>query len=52
VIKLGQETSEDAMLRRAMISELPITSRKWRKYAQYVIQRPELTDELKEKQEE
>jgi len=40
------------MLRRAMISELPITSRKWRKYAQYVVQRPELTDELKEKQEE
>ena len=37
VIKLGQETSEDPMLRRAMISELPITSRKWRKYAQYVI---------------
>ena len=35
-----------------MISELPITSRKWRKYAQYVIQRPELTDEQKEKQEE
>ncbi len=37
VIKLGQETSEDQMLRRSMISELPITSRKWRKYAQYVV---------------
>ena len=37
VVKLGFETSEDDMLRRAMISELPITSRKWRKYAQYVV---------------
>jgi hypothetical protein len=33
VVKLGYENSEDQMLRRAMISELPITSRKWRKYA-------------------
>lgn len=40
------------MLRRAMISELPIASRKWRRYAQYVIQKPSLTDEEKEKQEE
>ena len=37
------------MLRRAMISELPITSRRWRKYAQYVIQRPQLTEEEREK---
>jgi hypothetical protein len=37
VIKLGFETSEDKMLRRAMISELPINSRKWRKYVQYVV---------------
>jgi hypothetical protein len=52
VIKLGFETSEDKMLRRAMISELPIASRKWRKYAQYVQVRPELTPEEREKQEE
>ena len=52
VVKLGYETSEDQMLRRAMISELPIASRKWRRYAQYVVQRPQLTEEEKEKQEE
>ena len=52
VIKLGHETWENPMLHRAMISELPITSRKWQFYAQYVIQRPMLTDELKEKQKE
>lgn len=33
------------MLRRVMISELPITSRKWRRYAQYVVQRPQLSEE-------
>ena len=52
VIKLGFETSEDKMLRRAMISELPINSRKWRKYVQYVVQRPPLTDDEREKLEE
>ena len=52
VIKLGFETSEDKMLRRAMISELPINSRKWRKYVQYVVQRPQLTDDEREKLEE
>jgi len=40
------------MLRRAMISELPITSRKWRRYAQYVVQTPQLTVEEREKREE
>lgn len=40
------------MLRRVMISELPITSRKWRKYSQYVIQRPQLTEEEREKFED
>ena len=52
VVKLGYETSEDQMLRRAMISELPIASRKWRRYAQYVVQRPQLSEEEKERQEE
>ena len=37
VVRLAQETGEDAMLRKVMISELPITSRKWRRYAQYVV---------------
>ncbi len=40
------------MLRRVMLSELPINSRKWRKYAHYVIKRPELTEEEKVKMEE
>ena len=33
------------MLRRVMLSELPINSRKWRKYATYLIRQPELTEE-------
>lgn len=52
VVKLGFESHEDQMLRRAMLSELPITSRKWRKYAQYVVQRPQLTEDEREKREE
>jgi hypothetical protein len=52
VIRTGQEQGENAMLRRIMISELPITSRKWRKYSQYVIQRPQLTEDEREKLED
>jgi len=33
------------MLRRMMLSELPINSRKWRKYATYIIRQPTLTEE-------
>lgn len=33
------------MLRRIMLSELPINSRKWRKYATYIIRQPTLTEE-------
>lgn len=40
------------MLRKVMISELPIVTRKWRTFSQYVVQRPQLTDEEKEKQEQ
>ena len=40
------------MLRRAMLSELPIVSRKWRKYATYVVQRPQLSADEREKFEE
>ena len=35
-----------------MISELPLNTRKWRKYTQYVIRKPQLTEELKVKKEE
>jgi hypothetical protein len=43
------ESSEELLTKRAMISEIPIVSRKWRKYAQYVISRPQLSIEDKEK---
>lgn len=33
------------MLRRVMLSELPINSRKWRKYATYIVKTPQLTEE-------
>lgn len=42
------------MLRRVMLSELPINSRKWRKFATYMIKNPELTEDektLKESQD-
>jgi hypothetical protein len=40
------------MLRKVMLSELPINSRKWRKYATFVVKHRELTEDekvLKEK---
>lgn len=33
------------MLRKVMLSELPINSRKWRKFAQYVVKQGTLTEE-------
>ena len=36
-MRLGFQTNEEQMLRRVMLSELPINSRKWRKYATYLI---------------
>jgi hypothetical protein len=51
-MRVGFQTSEEQMLRRVMLSELPINSRKWRKYATYVIKNPELTEEEKEKQKD
>lgn len=35
-----------------MISEIPIVSRKWRKYAQYITTMPQLSNEDKEKQDD
>ena len=53
LMRLGFEYSEDeGAVRRAMISELPANTRKWRKYTQYQIKRPELTEEQKVKKEE
>ena len=43
-MRLGFQTNEEQMLRRVMLSELPINTRKWRKYAQYVIKYPELSE--------
>ena len=40
------------MLRRVMLSELPLNSRKWRKYSQFVIQKPELSEEDQKKFED
>ena len=46
------ENAEEEAFKRVMISELPLNTRKWRKYAQFVIRRPQLTEELKIKREE
>ena len=52
LLKLGFEYAEDESLKRVMISELPANTRRWRKYIQYQVKRPELTDEQKLKKEE
>ena len=44
-MRLGFQTNEEQMLRKVMLSELPINSRKWRKFATYLIKTPELTEE-------
>lgn len=49
---MGFENQEEEMVRRIMVSELPINTRKWRKYAQYVLRNPQLTEEQKLKKEE
>lgn len=46
------ESSEELLGKRAMISEIPIISRKWRRYAQFIITTPQLSNEDKEKQED
>ena len=47
IMRMGFQTNEEQMLRRVMLSELPINSRKWRKYATYIIKHPELSEEDK-----
>ena len=51
-MKLGFEYAEEESLKRVMLSELPLNTRKWRKYIQYQIKRPELTEEQKLKKED
>lgn len=51
-MRLGFEYAEDDNLKRVMLSELPQNTRRWRKYIQYHIKRPELTEEQKLKQQE
>ena len=46
------ESSEELLGKRAMISEIPMISRKWRRYAQFIITTPQLSNEDKEKQED
>lgn len=45
IMRLGFEYAEDDNLKRVMLSELPQNTRRWRKYIQYHIKRPELTEE-------
>ena len=40
------------MFKRVMISELPVNARKWRKFVQYDLKRPQLTDDQKYRKEE
>jgi hypothetical protein len=52
VARICLESSEELLAKRAMISEIPIVSRKWRRYAQYIISTPQLSNEDKEKQDD
>ena len=49
LVRTSLQTNEESMLRRVMLSELPLNSRKWRKYSQFVIQKPELSEEDQKK---
>ena len=40
------------MIRRVMLSELPMNTRKCRKFAQYIMIKPELTEDDKIQQQE
>lgn len=39
IMRLGFQTNESPMIKRLIISELPINTRKWRKFVQYQIKR-------------
>ena len=44
IVRLSLQTNEEGMLRRVMLSELPLNARKWRKYSQFVIKKEELSE--------
>lgn len=46
-VRMGFQTSEEPVLRKVMLSELPLNTRKWRKYATFVMQYPELSEDQK-----
>ena len=52
LLRLGFEHAEDEAVRRAMLSELPANTRRWRKYIQYALRKPELTEEQRLKKED
>lgn len=53
LLRLGFEhAADDDVLKRAMLSEIPANSRKWRKFIQYQVKRPELTEEQRLKKED
>jgi len=45
---MGFQSAEQPMLRKVMLSELPVNTRKYRKYAQFIMQYPELNEEQKQ----
>lgn len=52
LLKLGFENAEEESLKRAMISELPANARRWRKYVQFHVKRPELPEDQRLKKED
>jgi hypothetical protein len=44
IMRLSFQNNEEPLLRKIMLSELPINTRKWRKYVQYVLQYPKLSE--------
>jgi hypothetical protein len=44
VMRLSFQTNEEPLLKKVMLSELPINTRKWRKYSQYVLNHPKLSE--------
>ena len=51
-MRLGFQQNEDPVIRRVMLSELPINSRKWRKFAEFIMCKPELSEDDKIQMEE
>lgn len=45
IMRLSFQTNEEPLLKKVMLSELPINTRKWRKFSQYVLQYPKLNEQ-------